>query len=86
MSIWLDNLQKAIVLQEIDTIDLLLDCMPTFKLSEDAKNAQCLLAEVKTLLENNRSTTLKSLNQLKNGIEFLKATQNNPASSINFKL
>ena len=52
----------------------------------NVKEATYLLNHAKTLLETERSITLTSLQQIKNTIDFLKATETTPASSINLKL
>ncbi|MCX6061416.1 MAG: hypothetical protein NT103_04110 [Campylobacterales bacterium] len=86
MSPWLNDLKKAIILQDIQKLDSLLDQTPQFTSLLDMEEAAYLLLNAKTLLESERSLALHSLSQLKNTIDFLKATENITASSINLKL
>ena len=86
MSPWLNDLKKAIILQDIQQLDSLLDQTPKFTSPFDMEEAAYLLLHAKTFLESERSSTLHSLSQLKNTIDFLKATENISASSINLKL
>jgi len=60
--------------------------MPQFSNLPDMEEAAYLLLNVQKFLESERSLTLYSLSQLKNTIDFLKATENIAASSINLKL
>jgi len=86
MSIWLNDLKKAIILQDTQKLDSLIDQMPQFTTLLDMEEAVYLLLNAKTFLEEERSHTLHALLQLKNTIYFLKATENITASSINLKL
>jgi len=86
MSIWLNDLKKAIILQDVQKLESLIDQMPKFSTLLDMEEAGYLLLTAKTFLERERSLTLHSLSQLKNTIDFLKATENITASSINLKL
>jgi len=86
MSLWLNDLKKAIILQDVQMLDSLIDQMPEFSTLLDMEEAGYLLLTAKTFLERERSITLHSLSQLKNTIDFLKATENITASSINLKL
>jgi len=86
MSIWLNDLKKAIILQDTQTLDSLIDQMPQFTTLLEMEEAVYLLLSAKSFLEEERSHTLQALSQLKNTIDFLKATENITASSINLKL
>ena len=86
MSLWLNDLKKAIILQDIQKLDSVLDQTPKFTTLLDMEEAAYLLLNAKTFLESERSITLHSFAQLKNTIDFLKATENISASSINLKL
>jgi hypothetical protein len=83
---WLSDLKKALILQELDTLEYLIFNMPSFDSLEDIEQATYLLQSTKILLEAERSSTLHSLGQIKSTIDFLKATQHTPTSSINLKL
>jgi len=73
---WLNNFKKAIILKEFETLDHLLGEMPPFESLSQMEEAAYLLHHAKTLLETEQSTTLSTLQQLKNTIDFIKATEN----------
>jgi hypothetical protein len=83
---WLSNFKKAIILKEFETINQLIDEMPPMASLAEMEEAAYLLHHAKILLETEQSSTLSSLQQLKNTIDFLKATENTPTSSFNLKL
>ena len=83
---WLTNFKKAIILKEFETVALLIDEMPHFESLIEMEEAVYLLDHAKSLLDTEKSTTSASLQQIKNTIDFLKATENIAAPSINFKL
>jgi hypothetical protein len=83
---WLANFKKAIVLKEFETLAHLIEEMPHFESLVEMEEAAYLLNHAKSLLEIEKSTTFTSLQQIKNTVDFLKATESTPASSINFKL
>lgn len=86
MSTWLNELKKAILLQDSQSLNTLIDQMPQFTTLPEMEEAAYLLHSAQIFLENERAQTLHSLTQLKNTIDFLKATENITASSINLKL
>lgn len=84
---WLTNVKKkAIILKEFETLPHRIDTMPHFESLAEIEAATYLLNHVKSLLETEKSMTFTSLQQIKNTINFLKATETTPTSSINFKL
>jgi hypothetical protein len=83
---WLTNFKKAIILKEFETLSQLIDEMPAIESLSQMEEAAYLLHHAKTLLEMEQSATLGSIKQLKNTIDFLKATENTPVSSLNLKL
>ncbi|MDP3302494.1 MAG: hypothetical protein Q8S36_11080 [Sulfuricurvum sp.] len=83
---WLTNFKKAIILKEFETLAHLIDEMPHFESLVEMEEAAYLLNHAKSLLETEKSTTFASLQQIKNTVDFLKATESTPASTINFKL
>lgn len=83
---WLTNFKKALILKEFETLNQLIDEMPAMESLSQIEEAAYLLHNAKTLLEAEQSATLGSLQQLKNTIDFLKATENTPVSSLNLKL
>jgi hypothetical protein len=83
---WLNNVKKAIVLKEFETLERLLEEIPAMDSLAQMEEAAYLLHHAKNLLEAEQTITLSSLQQIKNTIDFLKATENTPTSSINLKL
>lgn len=83
---WLNNVKKAIVLKEFETLEHLLEDIPSMDSLAQMEEAAYLLHHAKNLLEAEQTITLSSLQQIKNTIDFLKATENTPTSSINLKL
>ncbi|AFV98049.1 MULTISPECIES: hypothetical protein [unclassified Sulfuricurvum] len=82
---WLTKLKTALVLEETDRISTLLDEMPQFDTIEQMEEAAFLLQQSKTLLEEKKMQTAQTLQQLKNALDFLKSTQEEPPSSLNLK-
>lgn len=83
---WLTNFKKAVILKEFETLNRLIDEMPPMESLSQMEEAAYLLHHAKILLETEQSATLASIQQLKNTIDFLKATENTPVSSLNLKL
>jgi hypothetical protein len=82
---WLTKLKTALVLGQIDRISSLLDEMPVFETLEEMEQAAYLLQHTKTFLEEGKTQTAQSLQQLKNTINFLQSTQTDQPSSLNIK-
>lgn len=82
---WLTKLKTALVLEDIEQLSSLLDKMPQFESIEQMEEASYLLMQTKTLLEKNKAETAQTLIQLKNNLNFLKSTQEEPPSSLNLK-
>lgn len=83
---WLTNFKKALILKEFEKLMQLIEEIPHLETLHEIEEAAFLLDQAKTLFETEKSTTLTSLQQIKNTLDFLKATENPPVSSINFKL
>lgn len=82
---WLSKLKTALVLEDIETLSSLVDEMPQFESIEQMEEASYLLIQTKTLIEKNKAETAQILQQLKNNLNFLKSTQEEPPSSLNLK-
>lgn len=83
---WLTKLKRALVLEEIDQLAVLIEEMPHFDTLEEMEQAAYLLREAKRLLESKKDETAQILLQLKKSIEFLNSSQSVPSSTINLKL
>jgi len=82
---WLTKLKTALVLEDFESISVLLDEMPQFETLQQMEEAAYLLAQTKASVEQNKSQTAHVLQQLKNSLNFLKSTQTEPPSSLNLK-
>ena len=83
---WLHELKKALLLQDLSMLDEILSSTPKFDTNEHIEEAVYLLHAVRVFLEKERSSSLKTMNQLKNTLDFLKANETSPQSSFNLKL
>ena len=82
---WLAKLKKALILEDIEQLSILLDEMPQFDSIEQMEEASYLLIQTKALIENHKSHTAQIMQQLKNNLNFLKSTQIESPSSLNLK-
>ncbi|MBV5321862.1 MAG: hypothetical protein JZU62_09250 [Sulfuricurvum sp.] len=82
---WLTKLKTALVLENIEQLSSLLDEMPQFESIEQIEEVSYLLIQTKSLIEKNKAETAQILIQLKNNLNFLKSTQEEPPSSLNLK-
>jgi hypothetical protein len=82
---WLKNLKKALILEEDDTLEALIEEMPQFTTLQEMGEASYLLMQTQMYLEKNKLEKGQILQQLKNTLDFLKSTQTDSPSSINLK-
>jgi hypothetical protein len=82
---WLTKLKTALILEDIEKLSSLVESMPQFETIEQMEEASYLLIQTKTLIEKNKAETVQILQQLKNNLNFLKSTQEEPPSSLNLK-
>ena len=83
---WLKEFKKALFLKDFDALDSLIGQMPKMESLAQIEEAAYLLLNAKMLIESEQVATLHSMQQLKNTIDFLKATENNASPTINIKL
>ncbi|MGA9046234.1 hypothetical protein [Sulfuricurvum sp.] len=82
---WLTKIKTALVLEEVERIDSLIDEIPLFDTLAQMEEAAYLLAQCKILLEQHQSQNAQRLKEIKNTLDFLKSTQTQPPSSLNLK-
>jgi len=82
---WLSELKKALILQDFSALENIIATMPQFDSNDQIEEAAYLLSAALTLLETERVSTLSAINQLKNTLDFLKASETSPQSSLNLK-
>ena len=72
---WLNKLKIAIIEKDMDSLNSLMDELPTLEIKEDVTTAIYLLKEATSLVEALKDDTQNSMIQMKKNINFLKATQ-----------
>ncbi len=72
---WLHKLKVALVEQDIERLNLLMDDLPSLETDTEIESALCLLKEATHLVENLRDDTQASMKQMQKNINFLKSTQ-----------
>jgi len=85
LQMWLTKLKIAIVEQNTDLIDKLLDEVPKFSNVEDAQKAMHLLREASILLHTLKDETSENMKQIKRNTSFIKSTQPQLDSKLNIK-
>lgn len=83
---WLTQLKVALVLGQIDRISALIEEMPTFETLEEMEQAAFLFQQIQAFLEDEKSKTSQTMQQIKNTLNFLQSTQTDLPSSLNLKL
>jgi predicted translin family RNA/ssDNA-binding protein len=78
---WLNQLKIAIIQQDIDQLNGLLDDIPTFVDAGQMEEALYLFKEAKRIVEDLKDETAISMKQIKKNIDFLNsATADKPAN------
>ncbi|QOP44890.1 hypothetical protein [Sulfurimonas paralvinellae] len=72
---WLNQLKIAIVQQDVDLLNKLLDDIPTFDDVDKIEEALYLLKEATQIVQGLQDETAESMKQMKKNIDFLKSTQ-----------
>lgn len=85
LQMWLTKLKIAIVEQDTDLINKLLDEVPNFSEVEDAQKAMHLLREASILLHTLKDETSQNMKQIKRNTSFIKSTQPQLNSKLNIK-
>lgn len=83
---WLTNLKIAIIDQNIDKINQLLDTPPQLENPKEIEESIYLLKEASNLLHTLKETTSISIQQMKKNIEFLKSTREPNIGNFDIKL
>ncbi|MCX6073483.1 MAG: hypothetical protein NTY39_04110 [Campylobacterales bacterium] len=83
---WLKEFKKALILKDFDTLDSLIDQMPSMESLAQMEEASYLFQNARVLIESEQVATLRAMQQLKNTLDFLKATENSISPTINIKL
>lgn len=71
---WLKSLKIAIVEQNTQLLDKLLEDIPHFSSKEELDQAICLLEEATNMMHTLREETRQTMLQLKKNLDFLRTT------------
>ena len=83
---WLTKLKIAIVEKDTDTLDKLLENMPTFSDIKEIEQAAYLLKEASELMHTLRDETSNSIKHIKKNIDFLRSSEDPEISKLDIKL
>lgn len=83
---WLSKLKIAIIEKDINTLDLLMDDIPTLSDADDIEQAIYLLKEAVDLISNLKDSTSTSMKKMKKNIDFLKSTEHKISNRLDIKL
>lgn len=81
----LEELELAIVLSDIETIDKIMDSPLEFKNLDDMKRALYLMSEALKIVYNLKDETKAKVSIIKKNINFLNVTKEVGTSSIDFR-
>ena len=71
--LWLNKFKSALVLKEVESLDLLIKSMPEFDDLDEMQEAYYLMAQAKTFLESLRDEERHKMNKIKKNMEFIKS-------------
>ena len=83
---WLKELKIAIIEKDLVKINDLMDSLPHLQTPQEFDEAQHLIKEALTILQNLKNTTKSSMIQMKKNIEFLRSTEHNASGRLDIKL
>jgi len=70
---WLNDFKKAVILKDPQAIKKLIDEMPKFQNIDDMKEASYLIKEAYIFMNQKKDETLKTLQNIKKNINFIKS-------------
>lgn len=79
---WLEELKIAVVEEDVEKIDLLMQEPPKLEDAQEIDSARTLIDEALKILTKLRSESEKSMQKIKKNIEFLNATELHPNSRL----
>ncbi len=85
LQMWLTKLKIAIIEQNTETLNKLLEEVPKFTDVEDAQKAMYLLREASILLHTLQDETSENMKQIKKNLSFIKSTQPQLDSKLNIQ-
>ncbi len=82
---WINKFKAALIQKDADSINALLDEVPSFSSKEDIEQAMYLMREAATLLYTLQDEITLSKKQIKQNINFLGSTLADSVSRFNIK-
>ena len=82
---WLKQLKIAVVEQNVEQIDTLLENIPTLENIEDLENALYLIEEAKSIICNLQGTLEVQMNKMKKNLHYLRSTQEPRRNRLDLK-
>lgn len=79
---WLQELKIAVIQADVDLINALIKKIPVLKDENEIDEAKTLVNEALSLLVSLQEETKKSMQKIQKNINFLKATEVRPTSSL----
>jgi len=70
---WLKELKIAVVQKDVEQVEKLLEDIPSLDNIQEIKEAVYLLEEAKSIVQDLKNDTAKSMAQMKKNIDFLKS-------------
>ncbi len=75
---WLKSFKIAIIEENVDAIDSLLNEIPEFRRIDDMREAYALIGEAKKRFENEQSNIQQKMNKMKQAKKFLNVNMREP--------
>lgn len=85
LRMWLTDFKIAIVEQDIDKLNELMDSLPQLETKEEMTEALYLIKEASELVTNLKDKTSSSMGQIKKNLHYLKSTQNQSSSKLDIR-
>ena len=85
LQMWLTDFKIAIVEQDIDRLNELMDSIPQLETKEEITEAIYLIKEASELVHDLKNKTSNSMGQIKKNLHYLKSTQNQTSSKLDIR-
>ena len=82
---WLNDFKIAIVEQNIEKLNELMDSIPQLETKEEMTEALYLIKEASELVQNLKNETSNSMGQIRKNLHYLKSTQNQATSKLDIR-
>ena len=85
LPMWLNDFKIAIVEQNIEKLNELMDSIPQLETKEEMTEALYLIKEASELVQNLKNETSNSMGQIRKNLHYLKSTQNQATSNLEIR-